>query len=157
MPTCLPGSRHPRRVRFSRKLRRDFFVPVAGYDILLIFEGAAPEPSPALVFSARSVDTSGAQTSVGARIPARCLQKAKKQGPEGPCKVRGGEASTCRCGCCVWIVTCCPDRCGSIPGSCGKRLRRNAVLHCCKPGFAVLGEPARRMRRAPAFHAPDNK
>jgi hypothetical protein len=44
----------------------------------------------------------------------------------------------------------------STPGSCGENLRRNAFLHCCKPGFAIPVEPARRMRRAPAFYAPAN-
>jgi len=34
-----------------------FFAPVAGYDIVLTFEGAAPEPSPALVFSVNGIET----------------------------------------------------------------------------------------------------
>jgi predicted alpha/beta superfamily hydrolase len=34
-----------------------FFAPVAGYDISLTFEGAAPGPSPALVFSINGTET----------------------------------------------------------------------------------------------------
>jgi hypothetical protein len=44
-----------------------------------------------------------------------------------------------------------PDRRESVHGDCGKNLRRDAILHRCKPGFAIPGEPARRMRRALFF------
>src|SRR5580692_3686226 len=36
----------------------------------------------------------------------------------------------------------------------GKTRDAMLSLHCCKPGFAIPGEPAGRMRPAPVFHAP---
>lgn len=39
----------------------------------------------------------------------------------------------------------------------GKTCDACAVLHRCKPGFTIHGEPARCMRRARVFHAPGHK
>jgi hypothetical protein len=44
-----------------------------------------------------------------------------------------------------------------MPGGCGQNLRRYAILHRCKPGFTIPGEPVRRMRRTRVLYAPEIK
>jgi hypothetical protein len=54
----------------------------------------------------------------------------------------------------VWAGGSASGRREPIHGGSAKNLRRNAFLHCCKPGSAIHGFPARRMRRAHVFHSP---
>jgi len=46
------------------------------------------------------------------------------------------------------------ERVRSTHGRCGQNLRRDVILHRCKPGFAIPCCPARRMRRCPCFARP---